>query len=142
MRALALTILTVSIALTAGHARAQTYDPAYPVCLAVVSFGTTPYYRCSFTTMAQCRASANGQSCVLNPYYAGAKGKGNNQRYRGQAGLGWPAPAETRSYAAPRPSARNRTSPCNQGREAYYGACQGYAPGEKEEFLRSVRRYM
>ncbi|MBR0712922.1 DUF3551 domain-containing protein [Bradyrhizobium liaoningense] len=129
MRALALTILTVGIALTTGHARAQTYDPAFPVCLAVVSFGTTPYYRCSFTTMAQCRASANGQSCILNPYYAGATARGKNQRYR-------------RSYAAPKPPVRNRTSPCDQGREAYYGACQGYAPGEKEEFLRSVRRYM
>jgi hypothetical protein len=129
MRALALTILTASIALTAGHARAQTYDPAYPVCLAVVSFGTTPYYRCSFTTMAQCRASANGQTCVLNPYYAGAKGKGNNRRHPGQA------------YATPKPPKHKRTSPCDQP-EAYYGACQGYAPGEKEEFLRSVRRYM
>jgi hypothetical protein len=28
--------------LTAGHARAQRYDPAFPVCLYVVSFGATP----------------------------------------------------------------------------------------------------
>ncbi|NUR13312.1 MAG: DUF3551 domain-containing protein, partial [Bradyrhizobium sp.] len=80
MRKLALTILTASIALTAGHARAQTYDPAFPVCLHVVSFGASPYYRCSYTTMAQCRASANGQMCVLNPYYAGAAAKGKNRR--------------------------------------------------------------
>lgn len=139
MRALALTILTVSIALAAGHARAQTYDPAFPVCLYVVSQGITPYYRCNFTSMAQCRASANGQMCVLNPYYAGTKA--NKQRYRGQVGPGVPPPAETRSYAAPKPSARKRPSPCDQP-EVYYGSCQGYAPGEKEEFLRSVRRYM
>src|SRR6266705_4287376 len=72
MRRLALTLLTMGIVLTAGHARAQRYDPAYPVCLYVVSFGTSPYYRCSYTTMDQCRASANGQMCSLNPYYAGA----------------------------------------------------------------------
>ena len=70
MRKWALTILAVSMALTAGHARAQRYDPAYPVCLNVVSRGITPYYRCSYTTMDQCRASANGGTCSLNPYYA------------------------------------------------------------------------
>jgi hypothetical protein len=83
MRTLALTILTMGIVLTAGHARAQTYDPAYPVCLYVVSSGITPYYRCRYTTMDQCRASANGQMCSLNPYYAGATApvKRNNRRY-------------------------------------------------------------
>ena len=82
MRSLALTILTLSIVLAAGLARAQTYDPAYPVCLYVVSFGISPYYRCSFTTMDQCRASANGQMCSLNPYYAGANAplRRNNRR--------------------------------------------------------------
>ncbi|MBW8855656.1 MAG: DUF3551 domain-containing protein, partial [Bradyrhizobium sp.] len=82
MRIFALTILTMGIVLTAGHARAQTYDPAYPVCLHVVAFGTTPYYRCSYATMNQCRASANGQTCSLNPYYAGATARvrRNNQR--------------------------------------------------------------
>ena len=33
MRSLALTILTMGFVLTAGHAQAQRYDPAYPVCL-------------------------------------------------------------------------------------------------------------
>ena len=79
MRKLALTILTASIALAAGHARAQTYDPAFPVCLHVVSFRTSPYYRCSYTTMDQCRASANGQLCVPNPYYAGATARGTKR---------------------------------------------------------------
>jgi Protein of unknown function (DUF3551) len=71
MRKLALTILTTGIVLTVGHAHAQRYDPAYPVCLYVVSRGMTPYYRCSYYTMEQCRASVNGQMCSLNPYYAG-----------------------------------------------------------------------
>ena len=75
MRKWALTILTVSIALTAGHARAQRYDPAFPVCLYVVAFGTTPYYKCSYTMMDQCRASASGQMCVLNPYLRWCEGQ-------------------------------------------------------------------
>jgi hypothetical protein len=122
-------ILTVSIALTAGHARAQTYDPAFPVCLYVVSFGMTPYYRCSYMTMDQCRASANGQMCVLNPYYAGpARGSKRGQHRQ--------------TYAPPRPPVHYRASPYNQHYEPYYGASQGYAPGEKERFLQSVRSFM
>jgi len=129
MRKWALTILIVSIALTAGHARAQTYDPAFPVCLYVVSFGISPYYRCSYTTMDQCRASANGQMCVLNPYYAGAKAGRSNRRNHRQ------------TSAPPKPPVRYRAAPYNQ-HEPYYGASQGYAPGEKQRFLESVRRYM
>ncbi|MDH6257959.1 DUF3551 domain-containing protein [Bradyrhizobium sp. BR13661] len=130
MRKWALTILTVSIALTAGHARAQRYDPAFPVCLNVVSRGTSPYYRCSYTTMDQCRASANGQMCVLNPYYAGATAGGNNRRHSRQ------------TYTPPKPPTRYRAAPYNQFNEPYYGASQGYAPGEKERFLQSTRQYM
>jgi len=128
MRKLALTILTVSIALTAGYAEAQTYDPAFPVCLYVVSFGTTPYYRCSYMTMDQCRATANGQMCVLNPYYAGATAR-DKRRTR-------------ETHTPPKPPIRYRASPYNQSKEPYYGASQGYAPGEKEQFLQSVRRFM
>ena len=126
MRRLALAILAIGI-VTAGHAQAQTYDPAYPVCLYVVSYGMSPYYRCSYYTMDQCRASANGQMCSLNPYYAGAtaSGRRNNRRY---------APAE--------PPIRHRAAPYNQFNEPYYGASQGYAPGEKQQFIDSVRRYM
>ena len=39
MRIPALTILTIATVLTAAPARAQTYDPAYPVCLHVFSRG-------------------------------------------------------------------------------------------------------
>ena len=127
MRTLALTILTTGIVLTTGPAQAQRYDPAYPVCLNVVSRGMTPYYRCSYTTMEQCRASANGQMCSLNPYYAGAaaSGRRNNRRY---------APVE--------PRIRHQAAPYNQFNEPYFGASQGYAPGEKQQFLDSVRRFM
>ena len=134
MRSLALTILTIGMVLTAGHVRAQTYDPAFPVCLYVVSYGTSPYYRCSYYTMDQCRASANGQMCSLNPYYAGAAASARRSKQRS------PAPPETRSHAQPEPSARYRAAPNNQYNEPYYGASQGYAPGEKQRFLDSVRR--
>jgi hypothetical protein len=53
MRTLTLTILTMGIILTAGHARAQRYDPAFPVCLYVVPWGGGSYYRCSYYTMDQ-----------------------------------------------------------------------------------------
>ena len=144
MRRLALTILTMGIVLTAGHAGAQRYDPAYPVCLYVVSFGISPYYRCSYVTMDQCRASANGQMCSLNPSYAGATApvRRNNRRYYRQLGSRSPAPVETRSYAPPEPPIYHRAAPYNHHSEPYYGASQGYAPGEKERFLESLRRYM
>jgi len=130
MRKSGLTILTVAIALAAGHARAQTFDPAFPVCLNVVSRGSSPYYRCSYTTMDQCRASANGQMCVLNPYYAGGTAGGNKRRNSHQ------------TYAPPKPPIHRRPVPYNQFNEPYYGASQGYAPGEKERFIQSTRQYM
>ncbi|WP_409411382.1 DUF3551 domain-containing protein [Bradyrhizobium manausense] len=136
-----MTILTMGIVLTAGDALAQRYDPAFPVCLYVVSFGASPYYRCSYTTMDQCRASANGQMCVLNPYYAGATApaRRDNRRYSRQVGSRSPAHAEIRSYASPKPPIHYRAAPYNQY-EPYYGASQGYAPGEKQQFLQSVRQ--
>jgi len=83
MRILALTILTAGMVLTAGHAQAQRYDPAYPVCLYVVPWGGGAYYDCSYQTMQQCQAFANGQMCSLNPYYAGgaAAARRSNRRY-------------------------------------------------------------
>ena len=69
---IALTIFSATIPF-AAPAHAQAYDPRYPVCLQVyddmVHFTTD----CSFTTMAQCAATASGRyaQCVVNPYYAG-----------------------------------------------------------------------
>ncbi|WP_280704073.1 DUF3551 domain-containing protein [Bradyrhizobium sp. BR13661] len=142
MRTLALTILTMGIVLTAGPARAQRYDPAFPVCLYVVSFGATPYYRCSYQTMDECRASANGQMCVLNPYYAGATApmKRNSRHDHRQVGSRSATQAGTRSYVPPKSAIRSRSAPYNQFNEPYYGASQGYAPGEKQRFLESVRQ--
>ncbi|MFC4840284.1 DUF3551 domain-containing protein [Bradyrhizobium sp. GCM10023182] len=142
MRTLALTILAIGMLLASGHARAQRYDPAYPVCLYVVAFGATPYYRCSYHTMDECRASANGQMCVLNPYYGGATApmKENKRHDRRPVGSRSAAHAETRAYVPPRSPIHSRSAPFNQSNEPYYGASQGYAPGEKQQFLESVRR--
>ena len=70
----ALAILTIATVLTAAPARAQTYDPAYPVCLHVYSRGAN-YYECRYTSLPQCNASASGRAaqCDLNPYFAGAE---------------------------------------------------------------------
>jgi hypothetical protein len=73
MRILALAILTIGVVSASGPARAQTFDPAYPVCMHVVDWGTV-YEDCRYVTLAQCAMSAAGRAaqCNINPYYAGA----------------------------------------------------------------------
>ena len=75
MRILALAILTMATASAASSARAQTYDPKYPVCLQVYQGWNDYYFECGYTSLAQCNMSASGRAaqCIINPYYAGAK---------------------------------------------------------------------
>ena len=84
MRIPALAILTVATILTAAPARAQTYDPAYPVCLHVYQWGGSRYYECRYTSLPQCNASASGRpaQCVINPYFAGAQVPADYRRHR------------------------------------------------------------
>ena len=86
MRTLALTFLTMGIVLAAENARAQTYDPAFPVCMQVVYPRGSTYQDCTYDTMAQCAASASGRGlqCSPNPFYAGptASVRRDNRRYR------------------------------------------------------------
>jgi hypothetical protein len=72
MRILALAILTLATASASPSARAQTYDPAYPVCLQVYTGWNDFYFECAYTSLEQCRWSASGRAaqCVVNPYYA------------------------------------------------------------------------
>ena len=56
----ALAILTIVTVLTSVPARAQTYDPAYPVCLHVYARGAN-YYECRYTSLPQCNALASGR---------------------------------------------------------------------------------
>jgi Protein of unknown function (DUF3551) len=83
--ATALTILAATIALPAP-ARAQTYDPSYPVCLQVYQGMVDYYFECHYQTMAQCAASASGRAaqCVVNPYYGGPKAGRSKRQKRPQ----------------------------------------------------------
>jgi len=81
MRLLACTILTIGMMLAAASARAQTYDPNYPVCLQTYGIDGG-YIDCSFTSLAQCAASASGRSaqCLTNPHFAQGVRKPLGQR--------------------------------------------------------------
>jgi hypothetical protein len=48
-------------------------------------------------------------------------------------------PASGFAYAPPGRPIHYRAAPYNDYNEPYFGASQGYAPGEKEQFLDSVR---
>lgn len=85
MRIPALTAATVAALLTAAPARAQTYDPAYPVCIQTYGIdGST--IECGFTSLAQCAASASGRAaqCITNPFLASARApaRSNARRQR------------------------------------------------------------
>ena len=69
MRALVWTILAIATICTTTQARAQTYDPYYPVCIKV--YWPDNHIDCSFTSMPQCKATASGRAaeCYVNPYY-------------------------------------------------------------------------
>ena len=73
MRILAAAILAIGLLSAAGQARAQTYDPAYPVCMHRTVWGGA-FEECTYYTLAQCAVSASGNAgmCGINPYYAGA----------------------------------------------------------------------
>ena len=82
MRILAGLIVTLAI-LAAAPAKAQTYDPAWPVCMQVYSKGAN-FITCGYTSLEQCRATASGRSamCMLNPYYAGTRAERPRRRHR------------------------------------------------------------
>jgi hypothetical protein len=80
----ALAILTIAAVSAAPSARAQTYDPAYPVCLQIYQGWNDYYFECAYTSLAQCNASASGRAaqCIVNPYYAGRKTAPRGRRDR------------------------------------------------------------
>jgi hypothetical protein len=77
---LALAILAIGT-VSIRPASAQTYDPAYPVCMHVYRAN---YYECRYTSLPQCNASASGRAaqCVINPYFASAEGPAGYRRHR------------------------------------------------------------
>ena len=75
MRIHALSIVTIATILTAAPARAQTYDPNYPVCLE--AYGDEgSVIECGFTSLALCTQAASGgrsAMCFNNPYFAAVR---------------------------------------------------------------------
>ena len=86
MRVLALAILTISAVSVTSSARAQTYNPNYPVCLKLIQNFGGEWNDCQFTSLEQCAPSALGRAaqCIINPYYAGeTRPQRRDRRYRG-----------------------------------------------------------
>jgi hypothetical protein len=84
MRISVLLLLALGTIGMTAPARAQTYDPNYPVCLQVYQSMVDYYFECGYTSMAQCAASASGRSaqCVVNPYFAKPSAKPGSRRKR------------------------------------------------------------
>jgi Protein of unknown function (DUF3551) len=70
----ALAILATATVLATAPARAQTYNPDYPVCMQVYSIAGSSI-GCGYTSLAQCAQSASGRAaqCFINPYFTGAQ---------------------------------------------------------------------
>ena len=86
MRIPLLTLTVIAALQAVSPAKAQTYDPRYPVCMHIYTAGGHggggDYFDCSFTSLPQCRASASGRaaSCDMNPYYAFDKPPASRKR--------------------------------------------------------------
>jgi hypothetical protein len=76
-------VLACGTIMVGAPAHAQTYDPNYPICMQVVTWGGGEYNECSYTSIAQCAASASGRAahCIVNPYFAGTQFRGRERRY-------------------------------------------------------------
>ena len=70
-------MLALAAGLMATPARAQTYDPKYPVCLQAYGIDGD-YIECAYTTLSQCAMSASGRAaqCIVNPYLGGGPAPG------------------------------------------------------------------
>jgi hypothetical protein len=69
MRALIWTCLSIAALSASAPVRAQTYDPAYPVCMQVYGSDGS-FIECRYNTMEECRESATGRAatCMINPF--------------------------------------------------------------------------
>jgi hypothetical protein len=81
------TILTIGMVSAAATARAQTYDPNFPICMHVVQIETS-FEDCTYYTMDQCKASASGRAalCSINPFYNGASTSPGRSEWRRRRG--------------------------------------------------------
>ena len=69
-----LAVSALATILLAVPARAQTYDPNYPVCIHIYGDLEGDRIECAFSSLAQCQATASGRAatCSVNPYFAGS----------------------------------------------------------------------
>jgi hypothetical protein len=72
MRMLGWTILVAATIAAVVPARAQRYDPRYPVCRQVWKRGGVTWFDCSYNSWDQCEMEAQSSSgmCLLNPYWS------------------------------------------------------------------------
>ena len=76
MKLMTSALFIVGSLLALWPASAQTYDPRFPVCMHVYGDKIGEKFDCSFTSLAQCAATATGlpATCQVNPYYAHVTG--------------------------------------------------------------------
>ena len=74
MRIPALIVWTALLVFSAAPVQAQTYDPAYPVCIQTYGIDGS-YIECAFNSLPQCAASASGRAaqCITTPYFGGTR---------------------------------------------------------------------
>jgi hypothetical protein len=71
MRILTLAILTIAAISATPSARAQTYNPRYPICAKFIQNFGGERIECGYDSMEQCqeRVAGLGGTCIVNPYY-------------------------------------------------------------------------
>ncbi|MFO1108424.1 MAG: DUF3551 domain-containing protein [Bradyrhizobium sp.] len=75
MRIVVLIMLAIAAISVPSSARAQNYDPKYPVCMQVIQNFGGQYNECAYYTMEQCaqRAAGLAATCIMNPFYRGRR---------------------------------------------------------------------
>lgn len=74
MRKIVWMTLVAGLIVAAAPARAQTYDPRFPVC--IQTYGAEgSFIACNFSTIEQCKLSAAGRAaeCMPNPFYGAGR---------------------------------------------------------------------
>jgi len=71
MRILVLITLTIAVMFSSSPARAQNYDPRYPICMQVIETFGGQRNECAYYTLEQCAQRAAGLAaiCIVNPFY-------------------------------------------------------------------------